>query len=212
MRAFRQLFWIALLCVAVTGCTGGGKQAEAVQPADNETSPTNPASTNASQTTPAGDNASTDIQAYFTQEGDRPEEAIIELIEEAKSTLDIAIYSLNYKPIVDAIEDAADRGVRVRMLTDREHAEEKSKQRDALQRLKKAGIPVKINRHEGKMHLKMLVADGVNVEAGSFNYLDSSVKENDDVALIIRDDQVGRRFEAAFDRMWNDKDRFEDDQ
>ncbi len=60
--------------------------------------------------------------------------------------------------------------------------------------------------------MKMLVADGVNVEAGSFNYLDSSVKENDDVAVIIRDDQVGRRFEAAFDRMWNDKDRFEDDQ
>lgn len=141
MKAFRQLFWIALLCVAVTAAPEAENRPKPSNRMENGTSPTHPASTDASQTTSAGGNASADIQAYFTQEGDRPEEAIIELIHEAKNTLDIAIYSLNYKPIVDAIEDAADRGVRVRMLTDREHAEEKSKQRDALQRLKKAADP-----------------------------------------------------------------------
>ncbi|WP_213643766.1 phospholipase D-like domain-containing protein [Paenibacillus lautus] len=150
------------------------------------------------------------VDTYFTREEDHPEEAMIRLIEEAQSTLDIAIYSINYEPIVDAVIDAAKRGVHVRLITDATHAEEKGKQAKALENIRSAGIPVKVNAHNGKMHLKMMIADGTKVEMGSFNYLQSAVEENDDVAVIIQDEATGASFESAFNNMWNDGEAFKD--
>jgi hypothetical protein len=45
---------------------------------------------------------------------DHPEKTLISLIGEAKSTLDIAIYSLTYPDIIQAMKDAKARGVVVR--------------------------------------------------------------------------------------------------
>lgn len=150
------------------------------------------------------------VATYFTREGDHPEEAIVQLIEEAQSTLDIAIYSINLEPIVDAMIEAANRGVNVRLITDAAHAKEKGKQAKAIQNLRSAGIPVKVNAHDGKMHLKMMIADGKTVEVGSFNYLQSAAEENDDVAVIIQDAAAAASFAAAFLNMWNDDQAFED--
>ncbi|MGN7358000.1 phospholipase D-like domain-containing protein [Paenibacillus sp. SAF-054] len=208
MLYVRRLIILAVLGAALTGCSSGEKAADSS--AQPSAEPGTGAQTPAVPSSQPSGNDSKDIQAYFAQEGTHPEQAIIGLMNEAKRTLDIAIYSINYEPIVDAIVDAADRGVSVRLITDREHAAEKGKQKDALKRIAKAGIPVKTNSHDGKMHLKMLVADTQSVEAGSFNYLKSSVEENDDVALIIHDAAVGKQFEDAFNTMWNDKDRFQD--
>lgn len=208
MPYFKPFISIALLLTVVTGCTAGKQESKpANQPLTDQTSANQAPSGPSSQQAPA---SSSDIQVNFTQQGDHPEEAIIQLIKEAKDTLDIAIYSLNYEPIIDAIVDAAGRGVHVRVITDQEHAAEKGKQQNALKRIAKAGIPIKMNSHDGKMHLKMLVADSKSVEAGSFNYLKSSVEENDDVALIIHDPYVGKQFEDAFNQMWNDQNRFTD--
>lgn len=150
------------------------------------------------------------VDTYFTREGDHPEEAIIRLVNETQTTLDIAIYSINYEPIVDAVIDAASRGVDVRLITDAAHAEEKGKQAKALDRILSAGVPIKVNAHDGKMHLKMIIADGKKVEAGSFNFLQSAVEENDDVAIIIEDEATGAHFESAFTSMWDDGKAFKD--
>lgn len=189
--------WIALLiaCMFVAGCSSNAVKQDS-----------------SSSKTPSSEVASglSNIQVKFTQEGDHPEEAIIDLIDGATSTLDIAIYSINFGPIVDAVLEAADRGVNVRIISDLNHAEEKAKQKKALDRMKSSGIPIKVNTHDGKMHLKMMVADSNKVEAGSFNYLKSSIAENDDVAVIIEDEAVGKQFEDAFNNMWNNTDRFGD--
>ncbi|MEC0369003.1 phospholipase D-like domain-containing protein [Paenibacillus chibensis] len=205
--------WIALalICGLLSGCSAGSQKnnptgANEVNRAQTQAQTSqNDASNNASSKS-----GKTNVQTYFVQNGDHPEQAIIGLINDAKSTLDVAVYSLNYDPIVDAIADAAGRGVRVRLVTDQEHANSKEKQQNALKRIMKAGVPVKVSSHKGKMHLKMLIADGKSVEAGSFNYLKSSVKENDDVVLIIHDEEVGKKFEDTFQRMWDDKDRYQD--
>ncbi|WP_168928824.1 phospholipase D-like domain-containing protein [Paenibacillus dokdonensis] len=200
--------WImaALICGLLSGCGADGQADKQASGAANE--PLEPQEQAKSGQQASGGESS--IQTYFVQNGDHPEQAIIGLINDAKSTLDVAIYSLNYDPIVDAIANAAGRGVRVRLITDQEHADGKEKQQDALKQIMKAGVPVKVSSHKGKMHLKMLIADGKSVEAGSFNYLKSSVKENDDVALIIHDATVVRTFEDTFNRMWDDKDRYQD--
>lgn len=195
MTILNRVIVTIVLCGVISGCSSTA--------ADQETA--------LKSTTPEDAAASpAKVQVNFAQEGDHPEEAIINMIKETKSTLDVAIYSINYEPIVDAIIDAAGRGVKVRIITDQEHVVEKDKQQNALELMKKAGIPIKVNAHGGKMHLKMMISDSGKVEAGSFNYLKSSVKENDDVALIIQDDSTAKTFENAFNNMWNDTKGFKD--
>lgn len=48
------------------------------------------------------------------------------------------------------------------------------------------------------------------MEVGSFNYLQSAVEENDDIAVIIQDEATGVSFELAFNNMWNDGEAFKD--
>ncbi|WP_054957219.1 phospholipase D-like domain-containing protein [Paenibacillus dakarensis] len=197
MRIMSRLITWSLLvtCVSIAGCSS--------RPVEQETAKKNQA---------PGENVSSSpsVQVKFTQEGDHPEELIIQLINGTASTLDIAIYSINYEPIVEAVINAAERGVNVRMITDLSHAEEKAKQKKALELLQDAGVPIKVNSHDGKMHLKMIIADGNKVETGSFNYLKSSVEENDDVAVFIEDDEVGRKFQSAFNNLWDNTERFKE--
>ncbi|OZB96646.1 phospholipase D-like domain-containing protein [Paenibacillus sp. XY044] len=196
MRVINSSVSVILLCAAVTGCS-----------AASEEQPKQGGSGNNGGVT---EGSTADVQALFTSEGEHPEEAIVQLIVEAKSSLDIAVYSISYEPIVTAIIDAAERGVQVRLITDQGHAEEKGKQKKALKMIREAGVPIKVNAHEGKMHLKMLIADQSRVEAGSMNYLESSAQENDDVVLIIKDAAVAAKFEKTFSHLWDDADRFTD--
>ncbi|WP_422657731.1 phospholipase D-like domain-containing protein [Paenibacillus sp. EC2-1] len=194
MSKINRLFILLFTCIWIAGCSPSTSEQESSKP--NQP---------LSEEKMSG---SSNIQVKFTQEGEHPEAAIIQLINEATSTLDIAIYSINYDPIVEAVVKAAERGVKVRMITDLSHAEEKAKQKKVLELVNNAGIPIKVNTHDGKMHLKMMIADGNKVETGSFNYLKSSIEENDDVAVFIEDESVGEQFQQAFNKMWDDSVRF----
>ncbi|WP_217594030.1 phospholipase D family protein [Cohnella sp. GbtcB17] len=148
------------------------------------------------------------VQWAFTQGGEHPEKLLIGVIQGAKETLDVAIYSLTYPDIVAAIRDAHRRGVAVRLLTDRIQASGKT-QKEALKLLGSAGVPIKINSHSGLMHLKMTVADGTVATTGSFNYSKAASTTNDEMLVVLRDETAAASFEEAFERAWNDREGYE---
>lgn len=148
------------------------------------------------------------VQWAFTQGGEHPEKLLIDVIQGAKETLDVAIYSLTYPDIVAAIRDAHRRGVAVRLLTDRIQASGKT-QKEALKLLGSAGIPIKINSHSGLMHLKMTVADRKVATTGSFNYSKAASTTNDEMLVVLRDETVAASFEEAFERAWEDQKGYE---
>ena len=148
---------------------------------------------------------SADIE--WTFEGKDQEKLLIEVIKSAKSTLDIAIYSLTDPDIVGAIKDAKKRGVSVRIITDKQQAGGKT-QTEALKLLGSAGIPIKINSHSGLMHLKITIVDKKVATTGSFNYSKSASESNDEILMVIRNAEVAKNFTAEFEKMWNDKKRF----
>ncbi|MDI4644741.1 phospholipase D family protein [Cohnella hashimotonis] len=148
------------------------------------------------------------VQWAFTQGDQHPEKLLIGVIQSAKETLDVAIYSLTYPDIVAAIRDAHRRGVAVRLLTDRIQASGKT-QKEALKLLGSAGIPIKINSHSGLMHLKMTVADGQVATTGSFNYSKAASTTNDEMLVVLRDATAAASFEEAFERAWNDREGYE---
>lgn len=144
----------------------------------------------------------------FTQADQHPEQQLVAIIDGAQQTLDIAIYSLTYPDIVQAIKSAAQRGVKVRIITDSTQSKGKSQQ-EALKLLGSAGIPMKINTHSGLMHLKMTVADGQVATTGSFNYSKAASTTNDEVFVAFHDAEIARSFDEQFESMWNDEKNFE---
>lgn len=130
----KKLVLISALILSLSGCGTAARQ--------------NGADHSAATTTAATNNQ---IQYAFTQAGQHPEKVLVDVINSAKSSLDIAIYSLTQKDIIGAIQEAKKRGVAVRIITDHQEAQNKS-QADALKKLQAAGIPIKENKHTGLMH------------------------------------------------------------
>jgi cardiolipin synthase len=96
--------------------------------------------------------------------------------------------------------NAADRGVDVRVLnpganTDQPLAWHAS--RAMYPALLKAGV--KIYEYEpAMMHAKTFVADGCWATVGTLNFDNRSMKLNDEVALIVRDEGVAEELERIF--------------
>lgn len=143
----------------------------------------------------------------WTFDGVGQEQLLIDVIKSAKTTLDIAIYSLTDPEVLTAIKDAKKRGVAVRIITDKTQAGGKS-QTEALKILGSAGIPTKINSHSGLMHIKMTIVDKKIGTTGSFNYSMSASETNDEILMVIRNADVAKNFSTQFDTMWKDTKRF----
>jgi phosphatidylserine/phosphatidylglycerophosphate/cardiolipin synthase-like enzyme len=147
------------------------------------------------------------LEWAFTQEDQHPEQLLISVINSAKSTLDIAIYSLTHPDIVQAIKEAKKRGVIVRIVSDGQQSGGKS-QKVALHILLGAGIPIKIDDHSGLMHEKVTIADNKVVTTGSYNYSKAASTTNDEIIIVIRDPAVAKSFETNFNHMWNNEKGF----
>ena len=79
---------------------------------------------------------------------DAPLDRLVMLYHQAKRYIYVSVYGLTYPRAVQALVAAKKRGVDVRMFTDQERTQE-VKQRTALETLRLAGIPIRVNQHGG---------------------------------------------------------------
>ena len=138
---------------------------------------------------------------------DAPLDRLLTLYQQAKRYIYVSVYGLTYPRAVEALVAAKKRGVDVRMLTDQERTQE-VKQHTALQTLRLAGIPVRVNQHEGLMHLKQVVIDDEINVSGSMNHTTSGNAYNDERMDIITDRAISLKARDQFLSMWNDRARF----
>ena len=138
---------------------------------------------------------------------DAPLDRVIVLYRHAKRYIYVSVYGLTYPRAVEALVAAKKRGVDVRMLTDQERTQE-VKQNTALQTLRLAGIPIRVNQHEGLMHLKQVVIDDEINASGSMNHTTSDNFYNDERLDIITDHGISVKVREQFLSMWNDGVRF----
>ena len=108
-----------------------------------------------------------------------------------------------------ALVAAKKRGVDVRIITDREKLNDKN-QRAALKTLNIASVPIKINRHDGLMHVKQAVVDDHVNTSGSFNQTSSAARYNDERLDVFHDAGTTHRAKEKFLKMWGDHARYED--
>lgn len=155
---------------------------------------------------PASVQAAT-IEVYYAPE-DLPADRLVALYDGARRYVYVAVYGLTYPPAVRALVSAKKRGVDVRVITDRERLTD-PKQAAALETLHLAGIPIRINRHDGLMHLKQVVVDDAVNASGSMNHTTSGNHYNDERLDIITDPAATAKARDKFLAMWKDPARYE---
>jgi phosphatidylserine/phosphatidylglycerophosphate/cardiolipin synthase-like enzyme len=130
---------------------------------------------------------------------DTIQKGLIEAVNSAQKSLDIAVYEFDLKESGDAILAARDRGVQVRIVTDSDTLEED----ESLIRLKKAGLPIVPDERGAIMHDKFVVVDGQAVWTGSWNFTSNDTFRNNNNAIYIRSEQLARNYSTEFLEMYD---------
>ncbi len=139
------------------------------------------------------------VTAYFSPSLDC-ENQIIKLLNESQKTVDIAVYTITNRPIMRAIEKAHNRGIKIRIITDKKQADHYS---SVTTRLYQKNIPIKINTEYELEHNKFAVFDGEKMITGSFNWTYSASNKNSENCLVISNEpEVINQYEKQFNVLW----------
>jgi phosphatidylserine/phosphatidylglycerophosphate/cardiolipin synthase-like enzyme len=138
------------------------------------------------------------MEAHFSP-GEAPLRAIVKLIEEARGSIDVCVFTVTDDRLSRALQEAHQRGVRVRVVSDDEKALDAGSD---LWRLKDAGLPVRLDRAEAHMHHKFAVFDRLRLLTGSYNWTRSAADVNHENVLISDDPRLVQPFCRAFDDLW----------
>jgi phosphatidylserine/phosphatidylglycerophosphate/cardiolipin synthase-like enzyme len=142
------------------------------------------------------------VTPYFSRDGNAAA-WVIGFIDRCTDAIDAAVYSVTHDGIADALIRAHQRGVKVRLLTDKVQAG--SHYADD-ERLEAAGVAVRRDRITGSMHHKFMVGDGKDggraVATGSFNWTASADTRNMENFVVLRLSYVAVAFQAEFDALW----------
>jgi len=128
-----------------------------------------------------------------------PDDALAAAIDEARFSVDAAIYHLNLWGIRDALIAAHQRGVTVRVAAESDNLDEME-----IQDLIESGIPVISDRRESLMHNKFVVIDEHEVWTGSMNFTINGAYKNDNNLLKIRSSRLAENYIAEFEEMFTD--------
>ena len=133
-----------------------------------------------------------------------PEPAIrplaVQLVDEARRSLDLELYVLTDSGVVHAVERARARGVAVRVLLD---PGQRPSDRSAAE-LEAAGVPVRLYAGRGELlHAKVGIADGSRVVFGSANWTGGGFERNHELDVEVLDSRaLAATFTAAMDADW----------
>jgi phosphatidylserine/phosphatidylglycerophosphate/cardiolipin synthase-like enzyme len=130
------------------------------------------------------------------------DEYLAAAIDQARISVDLAIYDLNLWSIRDALINAHRRGVTVRMVTESDNMDEME-----VQELKEAGVKVLGDRREGLMHDKFVIIDRSEVWSGSMNFTTGGAYLDNNNLIRLRSSKLAENYRREFEQMFLD-DRF----
>ena len=185
LQGGRVLITLVTACLICAGCEGLSP-APSVPPSTGEAPP--------------------EIQVYFTAPSypdsasthqGTLEEPLIDAIDAARSSIDIAMYDFESAAVADAVVRAQQRGIAVRLVTETDYAGELGPER-----LSSAGIPVVTDGADPYMHNKILIIDGEQVWTGSWNIKESETYRNDNNAIVIHSVELAENYTTEFEEMF----------
>jgi phosphatidylserine/phosphatidylglycerophosphate/cardiolipin synthase-like enzyme len=147
---------------------------------------------------PEPDQAAPEMEAYFSP-GDECPRRIAGLFSSARRSVDICVFTITDDRISDAIVDAKQRGIRLRVITDDEKAADEGSDVD---RLLRHDIELRTDRSPYHMHHKFALFDQRRVLTGSYNWTRGADRYNEENFIVSGDPRLLAAFSTAFEGLW----------
>ncbi len=127
------------------------------------------------------------------------DEKLAAAIDGAQNSVDVAAFEIDLARVTDALLRAHQRGVKVRVVTDSDYAEEQGPER-----MLAAQIHVVFDDSQPFMHNKFVVIDGKQVWTGSWNLTDNCTYRNNNNAVVVNSKLLAANYTAEFEEMFVD--------
>ncbi|MFO0749034.1 MAG: lamin tail domain-containing protein [Myxococcota bacterium] len=124
------------------------------------------------------------------------DDRVIEAIDQATTTLDLAVYDFDHPGITSAVLRAKARGVAVRFVGFGEQASS-----NGYKALAAAGVPMTLRPGSNLMHDKFLIADSTTVVSGSMNFTTYGADWNDENLLFVSSPALAAVYQGEFNQM-----------
>jgi mitochondrial cardiolipin hydrolase len=139
-------------------------------------------------------------EAYFSPGEDCPR-AILRLMQSARRTADVCVFTITDDRLSSALLDAHHRGVAFRVITDNDKAFDEGSDVD---RISRAGVPLRVDRTRFHMHHKFAVIDGQWLLSGSYNWTRGASRDNEENLIVTSEPRLVASYKSAFERLWTD--------
>jgi len=124
---------------------------------------------------------------------------LVAAINAARLSVDVAAYSLTLNSVRNALLNAHDRGVTIRMVMESTNMDSSD-----VERLLEAGIPIIGDKQDGLMHDKFMVIDKSEVWLGSMNFTDSGAYDDNNHMMRILSTKMAENYTKEFEEMFLD--------
>ena len=126
---------------------------------------------------------------------------IIILIDNAETSIDIEMYVFTSRDVIEALERAKNRGVKIRIIIERNTIG--GSNAETYQELASKGFNIRYASRSYKLtHSKFMIVDGTAVLVGSHNFSNSAIYKNREASVILRESTTVDEFSRAFEKDW----------
>ncbi len=139
-------------------------------------------------------------RVYFSP-GDDCLNAVRGLLERARKSVEICVFTITDDRIAEVILETAARDVAVRIITDDDKSLDAGSD---ISRIKSRGVPVRCDRSQYHMHHKFAVIDGQTVLTGSYNWTRGAAANNEENLVVLQDSRLAGEFHTVFERLWRE--------
>ena len=137
----------------------------------------------------------------FFSPGNGIKESIMKLLRDARSTVDLCVFTITDAELAHQILDCHRRKVRIRIITDDEKIMDDGSE---IFRLQKNGIAIKTDHSHYHMHNKFGILDRRVAITGSFNWTYTATRHNQENMLATSKHEIVKQYQAEFDRLWDE--------
>lgn len=139
------------------------------------------------------------VSVYFSPQDSVIDTSLIPYINNAKSYIYIPTFVITHKNVTQALIDAKERNVDVKVILDATNANNKH---TTHERLRRHGIEVKTENFAGKMHSKSVIIDDKYTFIGSMNLSKSGTSRNDENVVLIENPNIAKFYKNFFLYVW----------
>lgn len=139
------------------------------------------------------------IELWFLPDSQKAVLRLRTLIQSAKKTIRIAMFTWTRQDLAKAVIEASKRGVKAEVVID--HCSGKGASADIVKILKNNGIKIALSTGIPLLHHKFLYIDDKTLVNGSANWTKAAFTQNDDCFIVIHDLTISQN--KQMEALWN---------